>query len=151
MKTSVSSGAGPSGMHEDLHRQISTAEPSDRSFGFVFAVVFAVLGCWPLLRHKPVRLWSVAAAAVFLLAGLVAPSILGPLNRVWMKLALLMSRVTNPIATGLLYYSVFTPSALVIRLLDKDLLRLRYNAGVDTYWIPRSPPGPRPESMRDQF
>ena len=124
---------------------------SDRSFGFVFAAVFVVVACLPLLRGKPVRLWAFGLGALFLLLALIRPAVLGPANRLWTRLALLLSRVTNPIMTGLMFYLVFTPVAIVLRLMGKDLLRLKSEAAANSFWIPRTPPGPAPETMRNQF
>ena len=142
-------------MHAQTHENFSRAEPakssSDRSFGFIFALVFALLGAVPALRGKPPRLWSLSVSAIFLLLALTVPTILGPLNRLWMRVGLLISKVTNPIIASLMFFLVFTPVALFLRLLGKDLLRLKFDSGANTYWIIRRPPGPSPETMRNQF
>ena len=78
------------------------------------------------------------------------PSVLHPLNRLWMKLGLLLHRVVNPIVMGLLFYGTILPTGLIMRLRGRDLLRLKREPAADTYWIARTP-GPAPESMRDQF
>jgi hypothetical protein len=137
--------------HENFSRAELPKSSSDRSFGFIFAVVFAFLGAVPLLRGKPARLWSLSVSAIFLLLALTVPTILGPLNRLWMRVGLLISKVTNPIIASLMFFLVFTPVALFLRLLGKDLLRLKFDSGANTYWIIRRPPGPSPETMRNQF
>jgi hypothetical protein len=68
-----------------------------------------------------------------------------------MKLAWLISKITNPIITGLMFYLLFTPAALICRWIGKDLLRLKYDHAADSYWIPRDPAGPPPETMQNQF
>ena len=124
---------------------------SDRSFGFVFAGVFSLIACLPLLRGKPVRVWAFAISALFLLLAVICPGLLGPANRLWTRLALLLSKITNPVMTGLMFYVVFTPVAFVLRLMGKDLLRLKSEPAADSFWTPRDPPGPAPETMRNQF
>jgi len=52
---------------------------------------------------------------------------------------------------GIMFFVVITPMALVMRALGKDLLRLRFDRAAASYWIDRTPPGPPPESMKDQF
>jgi hypothetical protein len=38
-----------------------------------------------------------------------------------------------------------------MRLFGKDPLRLKRDPAAATYWIERTPPGPKPESLGDQF
>jgi hypothetical protein len=52
---------------------------------------------------------------------------------------------------GFMFYLIFTPAALLFRLLGRDFLRLKPEGEAGSYWIPRNPPGPAPESMRNQF
>lgn len=132
--------------HESFAEHRAGEIGSDRSFCFVFAVAFAVIGSWG--ERRP---WALGIAAAFLLLGLIAPQLAHPLNILWMKLAVLLSRVTNPLVTGLLYFLVITPFALVFRLIGRDALRLRKDPSASSYWIPRQPSGPDPASMTNQF
>jgi hypothetical protein len=90
-------------------------------------------------------------AAAFLLVALVYPRLLGPLNRLWLKVGLLLYKVMNPIVLGLLFFVTIMPIGLVMRAMGKDFLRLRLDSGAKSYWIDRTPPGPPPQSMRNQF
>jgi hypothetical protein len=90
-------------------------------------------------------------AALFLAAALLRPALLNPLNRLWLKFGLLLHRVVNPIVMGLLFYGTVWPTGLVMRALGKDLLRLKRQPEAHSYWIVRAPPGPAPETMKDQF
>lgn len=127
---------------------------SDRAFGFVIAAALALAAVWPLLHHKPVRWIAAGAAATFLLAAATGPSVLHPLNRIWTALAVVLNRVTTPVACGILFYLVVTPVAVLLRIRGKDLLRLRRDVQGKTYWIDRQqgPDGsPARDSMRLQF
>jgi hypothetical protein len=137
--------------HEDLKREEHVEGSSDRVFGLVFAAFFAIIAGWPLLHGEGVRWWSVVVAALFALAALVRPSLLAGMNRLWMKLGILLGKVVSPVALGILFYAVFTPIGFMLRLAGKDPLRLKFDAGADSYWIPRDPPGPPPGSMTNQF
>ena len=124
---------------------------SDRSFGIVFTVVFAIVGCLPLLKSGEPRYWALGVSGAFLVVALVIPKILHPLNVVWMKLAMVMNMIVSPIVLGLLFFVTITPLAVLMRLLGKDLLRLKFDKNATSYWIARDPPGPPPESMKHQF
>ena len=139
------------GTHEDYQRSIEVTSSSDRTFGLVFAAVFSLIAAWRWWKAAPLVEWWLAGAVVFAVVALLAPGILGPLNRAWVKLGLLMFHVVNPIVLGVLFYLVFLPIGLLLRGSGKDLLRLRFDSAADSYWINRVPPGPPPESMRNQF
>lgn len=137
--------------HEDLHREQEVEGASDRAFGVVMAGAFLVIALWPLLHGESVRWWASCVAAPFALAALLRPALLAPLNRLWIRLGVLLGRVVGPVALGILFYGVFTPLGIVMRLSGKDPLRLKLDAGAQTYWIERLPPGPPPDSMTNQF
>jgi hypothetical protein len=138
--------------HHELaasHQEIETS--SDRSFGLVFAVVFALLagyfgwrghGWWPALF---------APAAAFLILALIRPTLLAWPNWLWTRLGLLLGAIVAPIVMGIIYFAVFTPMGLIARLVGKDFLRLRRDPAAPTYWLPRQDPQPTPERLRDQF
>jgi len=137
--------------HEDFARDETVEGSSNRAFGVVFTVVFALIAGWPLLSGAPIRWWAVAAAAATLLVALLAPVWLAAPNRAWTRFGLLLGRIVSPIVTALLFFGVFTPFGLVMRLFRKDPLRLTFDREATTYWIERVPPGPDPAAMKDQF
>ena len=137
--------------HEDLSRDQVVEGSSDRSFGLVFAAVFLVIAGWPLFYGETPRWWALGIAGGFAAVAIWKPAILGTLNRLWIKFGLLLGKIVSPIALGLLFYCVVAPIGMLMRLTGKDPLRLRLDAGADSYWIPRKPPGPPPDSMTNQF
>jgi len=124
---------------------------SERSFGLVFAAVFAIIALWPLIHADKPRFWFLAIAAVFLAAALIAPGSLAPLNRLWFRIGILLGKVVTPLVMGVLWFVVVTPVGVLMRLFGKDPLRLKHELSVKSYWIERSPPGPIPGSLKDQF
>ena len=137
--------------HEDLSRDQQVEGSSDRSFGLVFAVVFLLIGCWPLIHREPPHWWAIVVSAVFAATALLKPALLAGLNRLWLKLGLLLAKIVSPVVLALLFYVTVTPVGLLMRAAGKDPLRLKLDPGADSYWIPRKPPGPPPDSMTNQF
>jgi hypothetical protein len=140
---------------------VSTNEPaisyraakagSDRSFGLVFAGFFAIVALWPAVRGEPPRLWALAAAALFALVAFVSPRALAPLNRIWLRLGVILHHIVNPVVMGVVYFAAVVPTALIVRARGKDLLHLERDPSADSYWIKRDPPGPPAGSMSNQF
>lgn len=137
--------------HESYSRDENIDGSSNRTFGCVFAAFFGLVGLLPLITGRPPRIWALGGGGIFLLVALLFPSVLAPLNRLWTKLGLLLHRVVSPIALGIMFFLVITPMGLVMRALGKDPLRLRLRPDAESYWIDRCPPGPAPETMKDQF
>lgn len=137
--------------HESFRTNIEVKAGSERSFGLVFAVVFAVIGLWPLLDGGGVRLWALAVALAFLIAALLLPRALKPLNVLWFRFGMVLHHVVTPVVMGLLFFLTVTPVGLLMRATGKDPMRLRRDPAARTYWIDRAPPGPAPESMKHQF
>jgi hypothetical protein len=125
--------------------------PSDRAVGLVFAGAGAVVGLAPALAGHPVRWWGLALAAGFAAVACLRPAALAPLNRAWMRLGAVLNRVTTLVVLAIVFFGVVTPTAILLRLLGKDVLGLRRDPRVPTYWTERVPPGPPPEAMANQF
>lgn len=104
-----------------------------------------------MFAGAPPRVWAIPVAAVFGLIAMVKPALLAGLNRLWARLGVLLGKIMGPLATGVLFYAVFTPIGTVMRLTGKDPLRLTRDPAAKSYWIPRDPPGPPPDSLTDQF
>lgn len=137
--------------HENLERSHNVEGSSNRSFGIVFTIVFLVIAGWPLIHGGQVRWWAAWTAAGFALTAALKPSLLGGANRLWMRFGLLLGSIVSPIALGIIFYLAITPLGLLMRLTGKDPLRLRLDRQSPTYWISRTPPGPPPDSMNNQF
>ena len=120
---------------------------SNKSFGIVFFLVFFLIATYPLLYGNDLRLWSLFVSFIFLILGLMNSKILSPLNRIWFKFGIILGKVFSPIVMGIIFFLVVTPIALIMRILRKDILNLKFNEN-DTYWIDKK--GPK-SSMKNQF
>jgi hypothetical protein len=139
------------GLHESYDREEEVKGSSDRGFGFVFAGFFAIVALVRWWKEHGGAGWFLAAAGLMLLISLVRPSLLAPFNRVWTKLALLLSKVMNPVIMAILFFLVVAPIGLLMRLFGKRPLALGFDPAAKSYWIERKPPGPLPGSMKNQF
>ncbi len=123
----------------------------NRSFGFVFVTVFAIIGLWPLMSGGPIRTWSLLVAGALFAIAVLRPTLLTTPNKWWTQLGLLLGMVVSPIALGIVFYLTVMPIGLILRALGKDPLRIKVDRGAASYWIHRTPPAVPDESMKNQF
>ena len=110
---------------------------SNRSFGIVFFIFFLIIGTYPIFFQGELRIWSLVVSIIFLLLGIINSRFLTPLNLLWFKFGMLLGRIVSPIVMGLVFFLVVTPTGIIMRILNKNLLRLK-KKNVKTYWIERS-------------
>ena len=100
--------------------------PSNQKFGFFFTIIISIIAIYFL--HKENILISYIAfiiSLLFLLASIFKANLLLPLNKAWMRLGFLLGAVVNPLVLGLIFFLLFTPLALIMRLSKRDELCLR--------------------------
>ena len=117
----------------------------------MFTVVFAALAGLNWHRGGQVYPWLAVLAVLLGVVTVARPSLLRPLNALWMQLAKLLHRVVSPVVLGAVFFAVLTPIGVVQRLAGRDLMQRKRDKSIRSYWIPRVPPGPPPDSLRDQF
>jgi len=110
---------------------------SNRSFGIVFFIFFLIIGTYPIFFQGELRIWSLIVSIIFLLLGIINSRFLTPLNLLWFKFGMLLGRIVSPIVMGLVFFLVVTPTGIIMRILNKDLLKLK-KKNTKTYWIERS-------------
>ena len=138
--------------HEDVSRVHAVSVGSDRSFGLVFTGFCAIVAGVQFWYGATAAAWGwLLVAALFGAFSLIYSRALRPLNILWFKFGMLLHRVVSPIMLGIMFFAVFTPVGLWMRLIGKRPLNLTYDASVETYWIERKPPGPPPGSFNNQF
>ena len=119
---------------------------SNRSFGLVFFVIFLIISIWPLLDNQDIRIWSLIVSLIFLILGILNSNILKPFNKIWFKFGMFLGGIVSPIVMSLVFFLVVTPTGFLMRLFNKDLLKLKKNKN-NTYWLAKN----YKSNMKDQF
>ena len=120
---------------------------SNRTFGILFFLVFLVIGIWPILNDEGLRWWSIIISLIFLFLGIINSKFLTPFNKIWIKIGELLGKVLAPIVMAMIYFFIVTPMAILLKLLRKDLLKVKFNSD-NSYWIKRDK---KLGSMKRQF
>jgi hypothetical protein len=156
------SGAGPDGrpnlaawrsgaLHENLVRSEEIVGPSNRRFGLTIGTVCIVVGFIRAFFGHSHTEWWLGAGLVVVLIAIFWPAALAPFNRLWLKFGLVLNKAVNPIVMMVLFVSTIVPVGVLLRLSGKDPLGLKPRPDAASYWIVREPPGPAPETMKNQF
>lgn len=124
---------------------------SNRSFGLIVFAILSVIGVFQLVEGKSSYIFYIIVSGYFLFFALIAPALLEPLNRLWFSLGYFLHMVINPVILAILFFGIFTPIGITIRLIDRKFFHLRFDPGAESYWIERVPHGPAPNSMANQF
>ena len=120
---------------------------SNRSFGIVFFIVFLLIALYPLIYSGELRIWSLIISFIFLILGILNSKILTPLNKLWFKFGIFLGKIVSPIIMGIIFFFVVTPIGILMRVLGKDVLNLKYHNN-KSYWIEKT--GPK-SKMKNQF
>jgi hypothetical protein len=120
---------------------------SNRSFGIVFFIVFLLISIYPLINNESIRIWSLVVSLLFLVLSIINSNLLLPLNKLWFKFGIFLGKIISPIIMGIIFFLVVTPIGLIMRLIGKDVLNLKYN-DYRSYWIEKT--GPK-SKMKNQF
>src|ERR1041384_394534 len=129
-------------IRDDL-KQLKTGDRDLRKFGLLVGGVFAALGVWFLLRHKPAAPYFLIAGVPLLLLGLLVPRALRQVYLAWMTVAFVLGLTVSTVLLTLFFFFVITPIGLAARCVGKDFLRLKLNRQATTYWIERDRSMPR--------
>jgi hypothetical protein len=107
-----------------------------RKFGLTVGIAFGALSAIFLWRgHETPAAVLGSIGAILVLGGVIAPGALRPLERVWMGLAHILSKVTTPIFLGIVYFVVFTPVGLIRRTIGRH--PLEHDAKDESFWHDR--------------
>lgn len=121
--------------------------PTNKNFGIVFFIVFFIIALYQLKIGSNSYFLSIVISLIFLILGLLNSNILTPLNKLWFKFGIFLGNVISPLVMGIIFFLVVTPTGLLMRLLNKDLLNLKFNNN-SSYWIEKTEPKSK---MKNQF
>jgi len=122
---------------EDI-RKIKSGRKELREFGVTIGAVLLVISGIALWRGRPSNAYFAAAGILFISFGIIAPALLGPLQKAWMALSVVIGFFMSRLVLAVLFYGVVTPIGLLTKLLGKDILDLRISKDRPTYWRARS-------------
>ena len=124
--------------------------PSNEKFGFFFVLVFAITaGYFFIISHLTWFYIFTFNSLLFLTVSIFKPGALLPFNKLWMRFGILLGMLVSPIIIGIIFFGLFTPVSMLMRISGRDELRLKIQEK-NTYWISRTVKI-EPASFKNQF
>ncbi len=120
---------------------------SSKSFGYLFFGIFLALAVWVYVKNQNLNYWLIGTSTVFLVLTLIKSKLLDVLNDLWIKFGELLGKIIAPIVMSIVFFLIVTPIGLILKIVKKDLLKLKFNND-KSYWIEKSK---TIESMDKQF
>ena len=125
--------------------------PSNRKFGVFFSFIFFMLGTYFIyVKNITIAFSFFILAIIFLIITILKPNLLLPLNKLWMKFGFFSGKFFSPIFLGVLFFGLFTPISLIMKLFQRDELRLKLN-NRKTHWKMREKDNNQKNSFKHQF
>jgi hypothetical protein len=133
-------------------KSIKSSTRELKKFALTMAAVLALIGGLLLWRHRSYCWYFLILSVLFLLSGLFTPVILKPVHKLWMTLSIVIGWFVTRLILVTLFYLVLTPTALLLRILGKDVLDIKFKKnGSESYWLPRPPDGSCKRDYEKQF
>lgn len=132
-------------------KSIKGTKPELRKFGLTIGIFLLVIAAFLFWKQRPSFPYFAYIGGGFALLGLIVPILLKPIYKVWMSFAVVMGFIMTRLILTVLYFGMFTPIALLTKLLGKDLLEERWDKNAATYWVKRPATKFDPKSAENMF
>lgn len=125
-------------MLKEEFRQIKESKKDLRKFGLTVGTVLLIIGAFLFYFEKSSAIYFGGIGLFLIIGGLISPSILKPLNKFWMGLAIVLGFVMSRIILSILFYLVLTPISFLAKIFGKKFMALKFDKSIETYWDKRS-------------
>ena len=122
-----------------------------RKFGLTVGGVLVIIAVFLFYFEKPAAIYFAIIGAILILTGLIYPTILKPLNKVWMGLAIVLGFIMSRVILTIFFYIILTPISLLAKIFRKKFMVLKYDKSAKTYWEKRSIIHKKPIDYERQF
>ena len=125
--------------------------PSNKKFGLFFGAIFLISGLYFFYgNEQTIAVLLIALSALFITVSLFKDDLLFPLNKLWMRLGILLGTIVSPIVLAILFFFMFTPIAIGMKIFKRDELMLK-PSNADSFWKLRDQDSLSAKSFNQQF
>ena len=137
--------------HENYERIIEVKNDSDRRFGFIFSGLFLGFAVLSFYKDEEFPTALSFLSLLFFLLAFLAPKSLALPNKLWQRFGVLLNKFISPIVLAAIFYFVFFPISLILKIFGKDLLDLKNKTAKSTFWHSVTDTDTDLTSMKEQF
>ena len=134
-------------MHENINNS-KVKQGSERSFGFVFAIIFVAISFYLITKDKNIYLLTISISILFFLLAVFKPLLLKKPNILWFHFGKFLNSIISPLVMAIIFFIIVTPTGLIMRMLKKDILNKKFDKSKKNYWQASKT---HLSSMKDQF
>lgn len=132
----------------DINRQQKIEINSEKNFGMVFGIFFALVFFYIFIIYNNIFYWLLLISFLFFLFSIIKPNIFKIPNKIWFIIGLTLGKIISPIIILILFFFVVTPFSFLVKIFKNNLLDKNFDKKIPTYWITRNSPI---NKMKDQF
>jgi len=132
-------------------KSIKSDKKEFRKFGLTVGAVLLLIAAFLFWKERASFVYFAVPGSALMVFGAIIPLVLKPIFKAWMAFAVVMGFVMTRVILTVLYFGMFTPVALVLKLLRKDLLEEKWDKDADSYWVKRKPEPYDPASTERMF
>jgi len=114
---------------------IVTTKKDYRNFGLIVGAIFIVISFIPVIKGREYNIYNGSIGAILILLSLIAPMILSPVYKIWMKVGHVLGKINAFIILSVIYYVFITPVSIGIRFLKGQDKKFAFKTPDKTAWI----------------
>lgn len=118
-----------------MYSNFVVRNPSDKKFGITFSIIFIIIFLYFLILKEKPNYFLLCLSSIFITLSFVHPKSLSPLNKIWMKFGLILGSIVSQIVMLIVFIGVFITIGVLLKLFKKDVLNLKINKKIKSYWI----------------
>ena len=134
-------------MHENINNS-EIKQGSERSFGFVFTIIFVAISFYLITKDKNIYLLTISISILFFLLAVFKPFLLKKPNILWFHFGKFLNSIISPLVMAIIFLVIVTPTGLIMRILKKDILNKKFDKSKKNY---RHASKTHLSKMKDQF
>ena len=116
------------------------------TFGFFFFIFFLIIGFYPLIFDREIRIWSLILSLFILSITIIKPNLFTLINKLWFQFGILLAKIVSPIILSVIFFFIVVPTGMIYKILKKDTMNSKKR--LPSYWINRND---QVQSMKKQF
>ena len=134
----------------DSNSNIAKKIPTNKNFGYTFSIIFLIISLFDYLNGGNFYFFwiFIILSFAFLIITILKMEILDFPKLYWHKFSILVHSIFSPFIMGIIYFSVFLITGLLLKLFGIKLLKIKKEMNINIYWVNRTK---SPETMINQF